>query len=133
MGLHLIMLQHEVKVAADEWQDNGPEDLVTFKLPSIKCFISLSVAYACLYHNPSNTMGDCFHNTDISKLFIYLTNSCCLPSAQCSVNIYEENSSPKSNTPSKVRRCSLKLVTAVRSRPQQTLSCTILRWFLTVQ
>jgi hypothetical protein len=53
------MLKHEV-MAADEWLDNGPQDLITVSL-CIQIVIdkiqlcSLSVAYACPYHNP--TMG----------------------------------------------------------------------------
>jgi hypothetical protein len=31
MGLCIIMLKHEV-MAADEWHDNGPQDLVTVSL-----------------------------------------------------------------------------------------------------
>jgi hypothetical protein len=50
------MLKHEV-MAADEWHNNGPQDLVTVSL----CIqiaidkmqlVSLSVAHACPYHNP---------------------------------------------------------------------------------
>jgi hypothetical protein len=50
------MLKHEV-MAADEWHDNGPQDLVTIPL-SIQIAIDqmqlclLSVAYACPYYNP---------------------------------------------------------------------------------
>jgi hypothetical protein len=51
------MLKHEV-MAADEWHDNGPKDLVTVSL-CIQIAIdkmqlcSLSVAYACPHHNPT--------------------------------------------------------------------------------
>ena len=51
----IIMLKHEVMVA-DEWHDNGPQDLVMASL-FIQMVIdkmqlcSLSVAYACPYHN----------------------------------------------------------------------------------
>ena len=60
------MLKHEV----DEWHDNGPQDLVTVSLwiqidiDKIQ-LCSLSVAYACLYHNP--TMGPVF-KVDIKPL-----------------------------------------------------------------
>jgi hypothetical protein len=49
-------------VIADEWQDNGPQDLIAVSL-CIQIAIDknqlclLSVAYACLYHNPTVTMG----------------------------------------------------------------------------
>ncbi len=39
MGPCITMLQHEVMVV-DEWDNNGPQDLITvslFKMPSIKC------------------------------------------------------------------------------------------------
>ena len=39
--------------------------LCAFKLPLIKCL--LSVAYACSYRNPTATMGHSVHNVDISK------------------------------------------------------------------
>jgi hypothetical protein len=61
MGSCVIMLKHEV-MEADEWLDNGPRDLVTVSL-CIQIAInkmqlcSLSVAYACPYHNPTATMG----------------------------------------------------------------------------
>ena len=71
MGPCIIMLKHEV-MAADEWHDNRPLDLVTVSL-CIQIaidkmqFCSLSVAYACPYHNPTATMGHSVHNVDISK------------------------------------------------------------------
>ena len=34
---------------------------------------SLSVAYACPYHNPTATMGHTVHNADISKLLTHTT------------------------------------------------------------
>jgi hypothetical protein len=63
MGLCIIMLKHEV-MAADEWHNNGPQDLVTVYL-CIQIAIdkmqlcSLSVAYVCPCHNSSATMGHC--------------------------------------------------------------------------
>ena len=71
-GPCIIMLKNKV-MAADEWHDNGPQDLVTVPL-SIKIGIDkmqlcpLSVAYAFPYHNPTATMGHSIHNDDISKL-----------------------------------------------------------------
>ncbi len=55
------MLQHEV-MAADEWHDIGPQDLVMVSL-CIQTAInkmhlcSFSIAYACPYHNPTAIMG----------------------------------------------------------------------------
>ena len=69
MGLCIIMLNHEV-MQADEWCDNGPQDLVTLSL-CIQIAIDkmqlwlLSAVYACPYHNP--TMGHSVHMVDISK------------------------------------------------------------------
>ena len=55
MGL-CIMLKHEV-MAADEWHNNGPQDLITVSLCiqiTIKMQLcSLPVVYACPYHNPT--------------------------------------------------------------------------------
>ena len=71
MELCIIMLKHEV-MAADEWHDNGSQDLITVSL-CIQIAIdkmqlcSLSVTYACPYHNPTTTMGHSVHNVDISK------------------------------------------------------------------
>jgi hypothetical protein len=71
MGSCIIMLKHEV-MAAHEWHDKGPQDLVTVYL-CIQIAIdkmhlcSLSVAYACLYHNPYA------HNVDISKPLAHTT------------------------------------------------------------
>jgi hypothetical protein len=69
MGLYIIMLKHEV-MATDEWHDNGLQDLVTVSLCiqiSQMQLCSLSVAYACPYHNPTATMGNSVHNVEISK------------------------------------------------------------------
>ena len=66
------MLKPAEVMAADEWQDNGPQDLVTVYL----CFqitinkmqlYSLSIACACPYHNPTATMGHSVHKVDIRK------------------------------------------------------------------
>ena len=71
MGPCMIMLKHEV-MAADQWHDNGPQDLVTVSL-CIQLAIDkmqlclLSVAYAGPNHNPTATMGHSVHNVDISK------------------------------------------------------------------
>jgi hypothetical protein len=65
--------KHEVMAAA-EWHNNGPEDLVRVSL-CIQISIykmqlcSFSVAYACPYHNP--TMGHFVLNVDISKPLAY--------------------------------------------------------------
>ncbi len=76
-GPCIIMLQHDVMVV-DEWQDNGPQDLVTVSLCiqtaiSKMHLCSLSVAYACPYHNPTTTMGLFVHNISISKPLAHTT------------------------------------------------------------
>jgi hypothetical protein len=59
-------------MSADEWHNNGPQDLITVSL-SIQIAIDkmqlclLPVAYACPYHNTTATMGHSVHNVDISK------------------------------------------------------------------
>jgi hypothetical protein len=54
MGLCNIILKHEV-MAADEWLDNGPQDLVMVSLyiqiALNKMWSSLSVAYACPFQS----------------------------------------------------------------------------------
>ncbi len=62
MGPCIIMLQHEVMVV-DELHNNGPQDFVTVSLwiqNSINKMhlCSLSIAYACPYHNPVKVSYD---------------------------------------------------------------------------
>jgi hypothetical protein len=70
------MLTHEMM--ADEWQDNGPQDLfmvslcIQIAIDKMQLF-SLSVAYVCSYHNPTTTMGHPVHTIDISKLLAHTT------------------------------------------------------------
>jgi hypothetical protein len=65
-------------MSADEWHDNGPQDLITVSL-CIQISIakmqlcSLTVVYACQYHNPTATMGHSVHNVDISKPLAHMT------------------------------------------------------------
>ncbi len=71
------MLQHEVMVV-DEWHNNGPQDLVTVSLCIQNAInkihlCSLSITYACPYHNPTATMGHSIHNADISKPLTHTT------------------------------------------------------------
>jgi hypothetical protein len=71
MGPRIIMLKHEM-MAANEWHDNGPHDLGTVSL-CIQIDIdkmqlcSLSVAYACPYHNSTATMGHSVHMLTTAK------------------------------------------------------------------
>ena len=56
MGTCIITLKHEV-MAVDDWQHNGPQDLVMVSLCNQIALdkmklCSMSVAYACPYHNP---------------------------------------------------------------------------------
>ena len=86
---------------------------------------SLSVAYACPYHNPSASMGHFVHSIDISKPLTHIS-AICLVQLKPGL-ISEEDTSPACQWPSKVSICPLKLVTthwswlrcqtAVRSRP----------------
>ncbi len=71
------MLQNEVMVV-DEWHNNGPQDLVTVSLCIQNAInkvplCSLSITYACPYHNPTATMGHSIHNVDISKPLTHTT------------------------------------------------------------
>ena len=74
MGLCIVMLKYEVMVA-DEWHNNGLQDLVMvflcIQISTDK--MQLSIAYACPYHNPTATMGHSVHNVDISKPLAQLT------------------------------------------------------------
>ncbi len=118
MGPSIIMLQHEVMVV-DEGHNNGPQDLVTVSLCIQNAInklhlCSLSITYACPYHNPTATMGHLIHNVDLSKPLTHTTPYTL--SAICPVQwkpgfIREENTSPKCQTPSNVSICPLKSVT----------------------
>ena len=65
---------------------------------------SLSVAYACTYHNPTDTMGHSVHNVDISKplshTMPYMLSAICLVKLKPGV-IREEHTSPACQWPSK--------------------------------
>ncbi len=140
MGPCIIMLQHEV-MFVDEWHKNGPQDLVTVSLCIQNAInkmhlCSLSIIYACPYHNPTATMGHSIHNIDISKTLHHTTPY--MLSAICPVQwkpgfIREENTSPKCQTPSNVSICPLKSVTTTRPRwGRRSCKWASLRWFLTV-
>ncbi len=140
MGLCIIMLQHEVMVL-DEWHNNGPQDLVTVSL-CIQNTInkmhlcSLSITFACPYHNPIATMGHSIHNVDISKPLTHTTPYAL--STICPIQwkpgfIREENTSSKCPMPSNVGW--LQRRTAIRWRPwwgQRACRWASLRQFLTV-
>ena len=99
---------------------------------------SLSVAFACPYHNPTATMGYSIHNVDTSKLFTHTTLYTL--SAICPVQlkpelICEEHTSPACQRPSKVSICPLKLVTKPNCNQFKTLmrtTCTEMRFPETV-
>jgi hypothetical protein len=135
------LLKHEV-MAADEWHNNGLQDLFTASL-CIQIAIdkmqlcSLSVAYACPYHSPTS-------NVDISKPLAH-TTPYTLP-AICPVQlklgfIHEEHTSPVCQCHmSKLSICPLKSVTTPNCSQVKTLvrttstqmSFLTLRSFLTV-
>ncbi len=108
-GLCIIMLQHEVMVM-DEWHNNGPQDLVTVSLCIQNAInkmhlCSLSITYACPYHNPTATMGHSIHNVDISKPFTHTmpyTLSAICPIQWKPGFIREENTSLKCQMTSNV-------------------------------
>ncbi len=84
---------------------------------------SLSIKYACPYHNPTATMGHSIHNVDISKPLTHTTPY--MLSAICPAQwkpgfIHEENTSPKCQTPSNVSICTLKLVTTMNCSQVET-------------
>ncbi len=88
---------------------------------------SLSITYACPYHNPTATMGHSIHNVDISTPLTHTTPYTL--SAICPVQwkpgfIREENTSPKCQTPSNVTICPLKSVTTTDCRQVETLMRT---------
>ena len=73
-----LALLDEVMVV-DEWHNNGPQDLVTVSLCIQNAInkmhlCSLSITYACPYHNPTATMGHSIHNVDISKPLTHTTS-----------------------------------------------------------
>ncbi len=98
--------------------------LCAFKMPSIKkCLCSLSIAYACPYHNPTSTIGHSIHNVDFSKPLTHTTPYTL--SAICLVQwkpgfIREENTSPKCLTPSNVSICPLKAVKTMNCSQAET-------------
>ncbi len=127
MGPCIIMLQHEVMVV-DEWHNNGPQDLIMVSLCIQNDFnkmhlCSLSITYACPYHNPTTTMGHSIHSVDFSKPLTHTTAYTL--SAICPVQwkpgfIHEENTSPKCQTPSNVSICPLKSVTTTNCSQVET-------------
>ncbi len=141
MGPCITILQHEV-IIVDERHNNGPQDLVTVSL-CIQNDInkihlcSLSITYACPYHNPTATMGHSIHNIDISKPLTYTLSAICPVQGKPGF-IREENTSPKCQTPSNVSIFPLKSVTMTNcsqvETPMRTTSCrwASLRRFLTV-
>jgi hypothetical protein len=67
MGHCIIMLKHGL-MSEEELYDNGPQDLVN-KMQ----LCSLSIAYACPYHNPTTTTGYSVHNINISNPLTHKT------------------------------------------------------------
>ncbi len=126
---------------------NGPQDLVTVSLCIQNAInkmhlCSLSITYACPYHNPTATMGHSIHNVDFSKPLTHTTPYTL--SAICPVQCKNRDSSVKRTPLQSARRhrmwafahsSRLRWRTAVRSRPrwgQRACRWASLRWFLTV-
>ena len=128
MWRYIIMLKHEV-MAAEEWHDNGPQDLVTVSL-CIQIAInkmqlcSLSIVYAWPYYDPTTTMGHSVHNVDISKLLAhtmpYTLSSICLVQLKPGF-IREEHTSLACQWPLKVSICPLKTVMVLNCSHVKTL------------
>ncbi len=127
MGPCIIMVQHEVMVV-DEWHNNGPQDLVTVSLCIQNAInkmhlCSLSITYACPYHNPTAIMGHSIHNDDIRKPLTHTTPymlSVICPVQWKPVFIREENTYPKCQTLSNVSICLLKTVTTMNCSQVET-------------
>ncbi len=84
---------------------------------------SLSIKYACPYHNPNATMGNSIHNVNISKPLTQTTPYTL--SAICPVQwkpgfICEENTSPKCQMPSNVSIFPVKSVTTTNCSQVET-------------
>ncbi len=85
---------------------------------------SLSITYACPYHNPSTTtMGHSIHTVDIRKTLTHTTPY--RLSAFCPVHwkpwfIREENTSPKCQMPSNVNICPLKSIMTMNCSQVET-------------
>ncbi len=75
MGPCIIMLQHEVMVVG-EWHNNEPQDLLTVSLCNQNAInkmhlCSVSITYACPYHNPTATMDNGMHCNISSALTFF--------------------------------------------------------------
>ncbi len=109
------MLQHEVMVV-DKWCNNGPQDLITVSLCIQNAInkihlCSLSITYACPYHNPPPPWATRSTTFTSANRLPTQCHTRCLPSALYSGGfIREENTSPKCQTPSNVSICPLKSV-----------------------
>ena len=78
LGIKICICWSHIQYLKRNGPHNGPQDLDTVVL-CIQIAIdnmqlcSLSVAYACPYHNLTTTMGHSVHNVDISKLLAHKT------------------------------------------------------------
>ncbi len=128
MGPCIIMLHHEVMVV-DEWHNNGPQDLVTVSLCIQNAFnkmhlCSLSITYACPYHNTQRHHGPLepqrWHQQTAHPHDTIRTLSAICPVQWKPGFICEENTSPKCQTPSNVSICPLKSVTMTNCSQVET-------------
>ncbi len=108
--------------------NNGPQYLVTVSLCIQNAInkihlCSLSITYACPYHNPPATMAHSIHNVDISKPLTHTTPymlSAICPGQSKPGFIREKNTSPKCQTPSNVSICPLKSDTTTNCSQVET-------------
>jgi hypothetical protein len=98
------MLKHEV-MAADEWHDNGPRDIVIVSLciqiaiDKMLLFSLISfIAYTCPYHNPTATIGHSVHNIDVSMPLTHTTPyawSAVVKPVGCTAKVYKSENQTK--------------------------------------
>ncbi len=109
---------------AQQWASGSHHGISLHSIAIYKIHLcSLSITYACPYHNPTATLGHSIHNVDISKPLTHTTPY--ILSAICPVQwkpgfIRDENTSPKYQMPSNVSICPLKSVTMTNCSQVET-------------
>ncbi len=123
----IIMLQHEVMVVGMNGTTMGLRIsswyLCIQNAINKMHLCSLSITYACPYHNPTTTIVRSIQNVDISKPLTHMmpyTLSTICPIQWKPGFILEENTSPKCQTPSNVSIIPLKSVTTTNCSQVET-------------